>query len=176
MTWTKAQWRWALFGLLALAAAWFAYDITSAPGVPTLDEYLAFAPDRTLAPPGFTIDGTPATCAKVRIVLNPVLNDVAAAEPGFVILNPKYFDPLPGIVRNYVFGHECGHQLHGASEEMADCYAVMRGEAQGWSNANGVQAICDFWTAHASDNKHLPGPARCKLMQRCFASALAAKG
>ena len=176
MIWTLARLRWLLLGTLAIAGAWFAYDITSDPGPPTLEQYIAYAPGRTLAPADYKIDGVPAACGKVRIVLNTALNDVAAAHPGFVILNPKHFAVLPKVVRLYAFGHECGHQLHGPSEEMADCYAVMRGEAQGWLDADGVQSVCDFWKASAGDNVHLPGPARCELMKRCFASAKAAKG
>ena len=167
---------WLLLAAIAIGGGWLAYDSASAPGVPTLAEYLAHSPDRALAPADYKIDGASAACAQVRIVFNPRLNDVAAAEPGFVIINPKAFDPLPGTIRKYVFGHECGHQLHGPSEEMADCYAVTRGEAQGWLDAAGVQAICDFWKGNAGDSIHLPGPARCELMKRCFAKAHAGKG
>jgi hypothetical protein len=55
---------------------------------------------------------------------------------------------------------------------MADCYAVMRGQAQGWLDAAGVQTICDFWGKTKSAGGHLPGPERCALMQRCFARAM----
>jgi len=89
----------------------------------------------------------------------------------FIILNPARMQKLPKVVRLYAFGHECGHQLHGVSEEMADCYAVTRGQAQGWLDAAGVEAICAFWKPYAGDNKHLPGPERCELMKRCFAKA-----
>ena len=161
---------------LTMAGSAVAYWLTSAPAVPTLDEYLSISSDRSLAPVDYKIDAASAACGKVRIVFNPKLNDVAAAEPGFVIINPKFFYPLPGSIRKYVFGHECGHQLHGPSEEAADCYAVTRGEAQGWLDAIGVQGICDFWKNNPGDSKHLPGPARCELMKRCFANAKASKG
>jgi len=48
---------------------------------------------------------------------------------------------------------------------------VTRGQAQGWLDAAGVEAICAFWKPYAGDNKHLPGPERCELMKRCFARA-----
>jgi hypothetical protein len=164
--------RKAALAILAVAAAALAgWLALRDPGPPTLEEYLAYAPGRTLAPADYRIDGEPVFCGAAKLVLNTRLDDVAAAHPGFIILNPAIFDKLPKPVRLYAFGHECGHQLHGPSEEMADCYAVMRGEAQGWLDKAGVQTICNFWSIAQSANGHLPGPERCALMQRCFARA-----
>ena len=171
MAWTAKHLRWLLLGAVAIGGSGLAYEFTSDPGPPTIAQYLAFAPDRSMAPPGYSIDGTGVACGKVQVVFNPSLDNVAAAHPGFIIINPRQFDKLPKVVRLYAFGHECGHQLHGVSEELADCYAVTRGEAQGWLDAGGVEAICNFWKPYAGDNQHLPGPARCELMRRCFAKA-----
>ncbi len=172
MDWTPARLRLLLLIGLAVACALFAYQIASAPAAPpTLAEYLSYAPGRTLAPAGYGVDGTPLACGKVQIVLNPKLDDVAAAEPGFVILNPAAFDKLPKVVRLYAFGHECGHQLHGPDETVADCSAIADGVSQKWLDAAGVQAICDFWKPLAADKGHLPGPARCEAMKVCFAKA-----
>ncbi len=174
MDWTPARLRPLLLVALAAAGALFAYQITSAPSEPpTLAEYLAYAPGRTLAPAGYGVDGPPLVCGKVQIVLNPKLADVAAAHPGFVILNPAAFEKLPKVVRLYAFGHECGHQLHGPDETVADCSAIADGVAQKWLDAAGLQAICDFWKPLAGDNKHLPGVERCEAMKRCFAKAAA---
>jgi hypothetical protein len=104
-------------------------------------------------------------------VLNPSLNDIAAAYPGYIILNPDRFRALPKVVRLYAFYHECGHQMRGPSEEAADCYAVEVGRRDGWLDLLGIQAICDFWRPYAGDSVHLPGPERCKLMKRCFEAA-----
>ena len=161
-----------MMAVLAVAVALFAYQITSAPsGPPTLQEYLAYAPGRTLAPAGFSVEGTPLVCGKVQLVLNPKLEDVAAAHPGFVIINPSAFEKLPKVVRLYAFGHECGHQIQGPDEEKADCYAMTAGADQKWLDVAGVQAICDFWKPLAADKGHLPGPERCEAMKRCFAKA-----
>ena len=176
MIWTAKHLRWLMLGVLAIGGAWLAYGLTSAPGPFSVEQYLAETKGSSLAPPGYTIEGAPITCAKVQLVLNPSIDDVAEAFPGFIIVNPTRFDKLPRVVRLYAFGHECGHQLHGPSEEMADCYSVTRGEAQGWLNATGIDAICEFWKPFAGDNKHLPGPARCELMRQCFAKAKAARG
>jgi len=171
ITWQTGWLRWLLLGALAIGGGLFAYDMLSDPGPPTLEQYIAYAPGRTLAPADYTIDGAGIACGTARVVLNSSLDDVAAAHPGFIILNPARMQKLPKVVRLYAFGHECGHQLHGVSEEMADCYAVTRGQAQGWLDAAGVEAICAFWKPYAGDNKHLPGPERCELMKRCFAKA-----
>ena len=171
MVWQAGWVRNALLGAVAVGGALFVYDAMRDPGPPSLEEYIAYAPGRTAAPAGYTIGGAGIACGTARLVLNTALDDVAAAHPGFIILNPARLDKLPKVIRLYAFGHECGHQLHGVSEEMADCYAVTRGQAQGWLDGGGVEAICAFWKPYAGDNKHLPGPERCELMKRCFARA-----
>lgn len=176
MDWTPARLRLLLLIALAIAGALFAYQITSAPAEPpTLEEYLAFAPGRTLAPSDYSVEGTPLTCGTAKLVLNPKLDDVAAAEPGYMIINPAAFDKLPKIVRLYAYGHECGHLQHGPDETSADCSAITSGVTQKWLDAAGVQAICDFWKPLATDKGHLPGAARCEAMKQCFAKATATK-
>ena len=171
MIWQNNWLRLVLLGGLAVGGGLFAYQMMSDPGPPTIAEYVAYNPDRSIAPADFKIDGEAVTCGKAQVALNPSLMDVAAAHPGFIILNPRRLEHLPKVIALYAFGHECGHQLHGVSEEMADCYAVTRGQVQGWLDAAGVDAICAFWKPYAGDNKHLPGPERCELMKRCFAKA-----
>ena len=174
--WRNKWLRGALLTTTAIAGSIVACQMTSDPGPPTVAEYAAKNPLRTVAPADFTIAGQTTVCAKVPVVLDPTLMDVGAAYPGFIILNPRVMSHLPKVVALYAFGHECGHQLHGVSEEEADCYAVVRGEAQGWLDEAGVQQICDFWKPQARvDNKHLPGPERCELMKRCFAMAKKAR-
>lgn len=165
-----------VLGIVGLAMAWVAYDWAAGSRPPTMAAYVAAKPGRLIAPADFAIDGVPSACARAGVVIDPFLDDVAAAFPGFIILNPKGLVRVPKVVRLYAFGHECGHHLKGVSEEMADCYAVMRGEAQGWLDAKGVEEICAFWKPMAADTGHAPGPARCDLMRRCFQSAARGKG
>lgn len=164
----SARLRYAALACVALAGSWAAYDITSGPPEMTVARYLAGSPDRALAPAGYSIGGASVACSTAGVVLDPKLSDLASAYAGFVILNPSRMQPLPKTVNLYAFAHECGHVLGGPSEERADCYAMARGEAQGWLDAAGVEAICDFWKPYAGDSEHLPGAARCELMQRCF--------
>jgi hypothetical protein len=166
----------ALAIALGLAAAAGAYWYASRPlPPPTAESYIAAKPGRSLAGAAFTVGGRPVACGRARIVLDPGLDDLAAAYPGLIILNTKYLPRLPDTVGLYAFGHECGHQLHGPDEAKADCYAVMRGEAQGWLDAAGIDKICDFWKPFAGDNAHLPGSERCEMMRRCYQSASASR-
>lgn len=155
---------------LAVAGAAFAYGLSSGTRPPTLEEYLAHVGlDRRSVVAGYRIGEVPTRCGDRPTVLQASLDDVAGAHPGFIIVNPERMAKLPKVVQLYAFAHECGHQLHGRSEEAADCYAVFRGEAQGWLTPEGINAICAFWKPYAGDNVHLPGASRCELMRRCFA-------
>ena len=168
---------WAFLAIIAVAGSWFAYSFTSAPRPPTVEEYIASAGlGARQAEPGFRLSGVTPSCHSLPIVLDPSLNDVAAAHAGFIILNAERIAKLPKVVQLYAFGHECGHQLHGLSEEKADCQAIVDGKAAGWLDASGIGAICDFWKPYQGDNAHLPGPERCLLMQRCFSEGMAAAG
>jgi hypothetical protein len=170
--------RWLVIAVIAIPGAWLAYSITSAPPPPpTIEAYLAAAGPgaRRIEARAFAIEGVGAACGSRPTVLDPALDDVAAAHPGYIIVNPKVMDRVPKVVRLYAYAHECGHQLHGVSETAADCYAAFRGQAQGWLTARGIEEICAFWRPHVGDATHLPGPERCALMQRCFAKAGAAQ-
>ncbi|MEZ5922974.1 MAG: hypothetical protein R3D57_01170 [Hyphomicrobiaceae bacterium] len=172
--------RWVYRVILAAVAvigSWAAYRMTSTPRPPTIDEYIASVGlGATKAEPGFQLAGVTPDCHGLPIVLDPTLDDVAAAHAGFIILNRDRMAKLPKVVQLYAFGHECGHQVHGLSEEKADCQAITDGKRDGWLDAAGVGAICDFWKPYQGDSAHLPGPDRCQLMQRCFAEGMQAAG
>ncbi len=168
---------WAFLAAIAIAGSWLAYDLTSTPRPPTVEEYIASAGlGAKRAEPGFQLSGVTPACHGLPIVLDPSLDDVAAAHAGFVILNAERIAKLPKVVQLYAFGHECGHQVHGLSEEKADCQAIADGKAAGWLDEPGVGAICEFWKPYQGDSNHLPGPERCLLMKRCFAEGMAATG
>jgi hypothetical protein len=134
-----------------------------------------YAKDRGLknpqifAPGRLRIDGTRMVCGKRPTIYDPTLDDFGGAFDGFIILNPRYLKRLPKQVKLWVYGHECAHQFRGADEATADCFSIKRGVRRGWLNKTGMDQICKFiWSAPAS-NMHPPGPARCKMMKRCFA-------
>jgi hypothetical protein len=169
--------RWSILAAIAVAGSWLAYTMTSTPRPPTVEEYIADAgPGAKLAGPGFQLSGITPACHGMPIVLDPSLSDVAAAHAGFVILNAERMAKLPKVVQLYAFSHECGHQVHGPSEEKADCQAIIDGKSAGWLDLSGVGAICAFWKPYQGDSAHLPGQERCLLMQRCFTEGMAAGG
>ncbi|MEZ5775431.1 MAG: hypothetical protein R3D33_12220 [Hyphomicrobiaceae bacterium] len=172
------HWRNIWLAAIAVAGSAAAYLITSSPRPPTVDEYLAHQGlDRSaLIGTQITIGGREESCGDRPIIHDPTLTDVAAAHPGYLIFNPKRVASLPAVVQLYAFGHECGHQIEGRSEEKADCYAIRLGRAEGWLDPAGIEAICDFWKPYAGDSVHLPGKARCDLMKRCYAEAASSGG
>lgn len=166
---------WLFLVVLAVVGSGLAYRLTSAPRPPTIEEYIASAgPGARLAPAGFTLSGVAPSCQGLPIVLDPNLTDVAATHIGFIILNEERIAKLPKVVQLYAFGHECGHQLHGLSEEKSDCQAIVDGRKAGWLDEAGIGAICEFWKPYQGDSSHAPGPERCQLMKRCFAEGMQA--
>jgi hypothetical protein len=168
---------WLFLTAVAIVGSGLAYRLTSTPRPPTVTEYIASAgTGAEMAPAGYTLSGVSPSCQGLPIVLDPNLTDVAATHKGFIILNPKRITKLPKVVQLYAFGHECGHQLHGLSEEKSDCQAIVDGRKAGWLDQTGVGAICEFWKPYQGDSSHAPGPERCELMQRCFTEGMQAAG
>lgn len=125
---------------------------------------------RIVAPGRLQIDGTRLICGKRPTVFDPTLDDFGGAFNGFIILNPRLLKRLPRQVKIWIYSHECAHQFRGPDEATADCFAIKRGVRRGWLKADGMKQICKFiWSAPAS-NMHPPGPERCQMMKRCFAS------
>jgi hypothetical protein len=168
---------WALLAVVAVAGSWLAYTLTSASRPPTVAEYIAeVGLGARVAEAGFQLSGVVPSCHGLPIVLDPSLEDVAAMHSGFIILNADRIAKLPKVVQLYAFAHECGHQIHGASEDKADCQAIVDGKAAGWLDAAGIGAICDFWRPYRGDSAHAPGADRCRLMTRCYAEGMGAAG
>ena len=124
----------------------------------------------TIVPPGqLMLDGHRMTCGNWATVLDPNLNDYAAAPyPQFIILNMPYIAKVPTAVKLWIYSHECGHLFGGPDENKADCFAVRRGRAAGWLDAPGLDQVCSFISAARPDAAHVSGPDRCNLMRECF--------
>ena len=97
-----------------------------------------------------------------------------AAAPGVLILNPRMLNEQPAIVRLFVFHHECGHHHVGESELKADCWAVDRGVRDGWLDQRGLKEVCDSFEDAPETSSHPSGRRRCRNIDQCFATALAA--
>jgi hypothetical protein len=140
---------------------------------PTTAEYLAKAgPNaRFVAAGELSFDNQSFACGRFPTVLNAKLDDYGAAYFGFVLINPVRFETLPLILKRYAYAHECGHQYVGYDEGEADCHAIRRGKREGWLDATGMDAICDFISRSKGDAAHALGVRRCEMMRRCFARA-----
>ena len=127
----------------------------------------------TVVPYGqLTLDGHRMICGTYATVLDPNLNDYAAAPyRQFIILNMPYVAKVPTAVKLWIYDHECGHKFVGLDENKADCYAIGRGRKEGWLNAAGLEQVCQFISAARSDVLHASGSERCNLMRECFKTA-----
>jgi hypothetical protein len=161
-------------GLLILLGA-----CAPAPSSPTTDHVnarsyarWALLPSSSVIPAGaFSLAGKPATCDAAQTVLNPHLDDTAAAYDGFIVVNLRRLAPLPAGVQLWAYAHECGHIRLGPDEARADCAAVDEGVAKGWLDAPGVDQVCDYIRTADTDLKHGSGAARCQAMRLCYAKA-----
>jgi hypothetical protein len=116
-----------------------------------------------------SFDGHPFTCGKFPTVLDPLLNDYAAAPyKGFIILNPKLMPKVSTPVKLWIFHHECGHALGIKDETKADCFSAQRGRRAGWLAPEGLEQVCDFISAGNADAAHASGPERCAAMRACY--------
>ena len=119
-----------------------------------------------------TLDGHRMICGTYATVLDPNLNDYAAAPyRQFIILNMPYVAKVPTAVKLWIYDHECGHKFVGLDENKADCYAIGRGRKEGWLNAASLEQVCKFISAARPDVLHVSGPDRCTLMRECFKRA-----
>jgi hypothetical protein len=139
----------------------------------TQAEYLARhgAKARFIPAGEMRFENQPFTCGRFPTILNAGLDDYGAAYFGFVLINPARFQTLPLILKRYAYAHECGHQYVGYDEGEADCYAIRRGQQEGWMDAKGMDAICGFISRSKGDAAHALGVRRCEMMRRCFARA-----
>jgi hypothetical protein len=124
--------------------------------------------DRLVAAGKLRLAGRAMSCGRTPTLVSHTFWDYGGATRGRIILNPRKLATLPPAVRLYVYAHECGHQIYGASEPRADCYAVERGRREGWLTLKGVGQICEFLKGFPGDYVHPPGPERCAAMITCF--------
>ena len=128
----------------------------------------------TIVPAGqLVLDGHRMSCGPWATITDPNLDDYGKSYPQFVILNAAYIAKVPTAVKLWIYSHECGHLFGGPDENKADCYAVRRGRAAGWLDAQGLDEVCTFIAAARPDTMHVSGPNRCSLLRECFRQAVA---
>lgn len=124
---------------------------------------------QTAYPPGtFYVDGIPVACGPVVFVLDPNLQDVGMARPGYIFLNPFYFQPMSTSAKLFWIGHECGHHVVGVNESAADCWAVRLGRDQGWFPPQTFYEMIHQMQNNPGDFFHPPGPDRVRHMMTCY--------
>ena len=153
-----------------MPAVSFAADYVPTGPQPTAEDYVNHIGGRaTIVESGDLILGkTKVSCGVRPVVLDPGLDDYAAAYDGFIILNPIKLEGLKPPVALWIYAHECGHQFRGPDEDEADCFAVQRGRRQGWLKPEGVEDICNFISPSEGDIMHFSGPLRCQTVRRCY--------
>lgn len=120
-----------------------------------------------------SMSGRNLRCGKARNVLDANLPSEGAAAPGVLIINPRLINRMPGVVRLFVFHHECGHHNIGASELRADSWAVERGVSEGWLDREGLKQVCRSFGNMPATPTHPSGRSRCRNLDRSFARAVA---
>jgi hypothetical protein len=116
-----------------------------------------------------SFDGQPFTCGKFPTVLDPLLNDYAAAPyKGFIVLNPKLMPKVSTPVKLWIFHHECAHALGIKDEAKADCFSAQRGRRAGWLTPEGLEQVCEFISAGKADPAHAAGRERCAAIRQCY--------
>lgn len=121
------------------------------------------------------IAGRSLRCGKMRNVIDPGLPNLGLAAPGVVVFNPRQLNRWPDTVRLFVFHHECGHHHVGGDELGADCWAVKEGVRDGWLTREGLGQVCRSFGGGPATSTHPSGARRCASLDRCFATAMAAK-
>jgi hypothetical protein len=120
-----------------------------------------------------SLDGRSFVCGKLPTVLDPLLNDYAAAPyRGFIILNPKLIAKVATPVKLWIFHHECAHAMGVRDEIAADCASAQRGRREGWLAPAGVDQVCDFISEGKADVYHAAGPQRCEAIRQCYRQAI----
>ncbi|MBI4723503.1 MAG: hypothetical protein HY765_00260 [Rhodomicrobium sp.] len=160
----------AVFGLVVgagLIAAWYLSFARAGPS-PAL--YASrIGPAGQVIPAGeLVFDGVHFTCGRHPTVFNPGFSGYGAAFFGFILLNPGRFALLPLGVKRFAYAHECGHQYVGYSEIDADCYAVKRGQRDGWLDPASLEEVCAFFSRSKGTALHLPGLQRCAAIRLCY--------
>ncbi len=145
-------------------------DSARAQAEPTAEQYVAQVGGgaQVIEPGELLIGDRPMGCGTRATVIDPNLDDFAAAYPGFIILNPRRMAGVKPNVARWIYAHECGHQFRGPDEDRADCFAVQRGRRQNWLTAADVEDICTFISPAQGDSMHFSGPMRCQSIRRCF--------
>lgn len=125
---------------------------------------------QTYQPGTFTIDGIPARCGNVPIILDTGISDVGMSGHGLIYLNPTYFEGLQTGLRLWWLAHECAHHFVGPSELAADCWSIRKGRDEGWFPPEMFLPMERMFEHNRGDSEHPSGPDRVSRMMKCYRS------
>lgn len=125
---------------------------------------------QTFQPGTFSIDGIPAGCGNVPIILDTSISDVGMSGHGLIYLNPTYFEGLQTGLRLWWLAHECAHHFVGPNELAADCWSIRKGRDEGWFPPEMFKSMERMFAHNRGDSEHPPGPDRVDHMQSCYLS------
>ena len=125
----------------------------------------------TTYPPGtFSIDGVPARCGTVPIILDTSMSDVGMSGYGLIYLNPIHLEGLETGLRLWWLAHECAHHFVGPSELAADCWSIRKGRDEGWFPPDMFPEMDRMFADNRGDSEHPSGPVRVDHMRACYLS------
>ena len=118
---------------------------------------------QSFQPGTFSIDGIPARCGNIPIILDTGISDVGLSGHGLIYLNPTYFEGLQTGLRLWWRAHECAHYVVGPDENAADCWSIRKGRDEGW-----FPPMERMFAHNPGDSEHVSGPERVHNMQSCY--------
>lgn len=137
--------------------------------------FMSFA---TAAPREYTVNrdgsinlgGRALTCGRARNYVDYRVPSpgMASIGAGIIKVNPRYLRRMPPLVRVFVYYHECGHLVIGASEVGADCWALRRGMREGWVNETALRQIGQSFGNRPRSGPHPAGHERRRLLRQCY--------
>lgn len=128
----------------------------------------AASAQKTIPPGQLMLPGGPVNCGPIPTLVQPI-PDIAMARPGWIILNPSFFQ-LPYVLQYFVYAHECAHHIVGSNEAASDCWAIRTGRDQGWFKDSDIGWLVSYFGGSPGDWTHAPGPIRIANLIECFRS------
>lgn len=118
-----------------------------------------------------SIAGRKMRCGKTPVIMDADIPSEGLSVPGEgLYLNPFLLNRLPAAVQQFIFEHECAHEVTGPDELGADCVAAQEGARAGWLKRQDLDSICESFAGPATDT-HPSGKVRCANLKQCFAGS-----
>lgn len=132
----------------------------------------AQTPHQVLPPGTLELDGRLARCGASWTEIVSAGPNGGYAWYSFardvIILNHDQYYSQPTFLKLFIYAHECGHKVRGASEDEADCFAARIGRDQGWFHGANFPLLVAQLRNSPGDWTHRPGPMRLQHIANCY--------